>query len=114
MRDVETLQALVRVVLIVTAISVTLFPLLYASLATWYRSQLGIAVMLQSLSIALVIDYSAIRRYVFPGASTSTTLTVYLVLMSLVCLTSLFLTVTLLYLNFRPKEQKNVRNRRPG
>ena len=102
MRDVETLLHWSRVILIVTAICVTLFPVLYALFAPWYQSKLGIAVMLQSVSIALTIDYSAGRRYIFPDAAPSTILWIYIVLMSLVCLTSLFLTAVLLYLVLHP------------
>lgn len=110
MRDVETLRHWSRVILIATAICVTLFPALYASFSPWYRSRLGIAVMLQSLSIALTIDYTAGRRYIFPTANDVVVLWVYIGLMSLVCLTSLFLTAVLLYLMSHPnyKENQNV------
>jgi hypothetical protein len=109
MRDVETLRAWVQGTLIATAICVTLFPALYAVFSPWYRSKLGIAVMLQSLSIALTIDYSAARSYLFPDAPLEVRLMVYVVLLSLVCLTSLFLTAVLLYLNFHiKKENRNV------
>lgn len=110
MRDVETLLHWSRVTLVVTAICVTLFPVLYASFSPWYRSRLGIAVMLQSVAIALTVDYSAGRRYIFPDAAPSTILWIYIVLMSLVCLTSLFLTAILLFLVFNPKveEKDNV------
>jgi hypothetical protein len=113
MRDVETLRALSRVLLILTAICVTLFPVLYAVFSPWYRSKLGIAVMLQSVAIALTIDYSAGNRYVFPEAEMHVRLLVYIVLLSLVCLTSLFLTAVLLYINFHPnKGNQNVRHNR--
>jgi hypothetical protein len=107
MRDVETLRHWSRVILIVTAVCVTLFPVLYASFSPWYRSKLGIAVMLQSLSIALTIDYSAGRRYIFPDADPVSVLWIYIVLMSLVCLTSLFLTAVLLFLMLHPKVKEN-------
>jgi len=108
MRDVETLRAWARVALLITAVCVTLFPALYAAFSPWYRSHLGIAVMLQSVAIALTIDYSAGVRYIFPHAPLEDLLIVYLVLLSLVCLTSLFLTAVLLYLNFLPKGNRNV------
>lgn len=107
MRDVETLLHWSRVILIMTAICVTLFPVLYASFSPWYRSRLGIAVMLQSVAIALTVDYSAGRRYIFPDAAPGTILWVYIVLMSLVCLTSLFMTAVLLFLVFHPKVKGN-------
>jgi hypothetical protein len=105
MRDVETLRAVMRVMLVVTAICVMLFPALYASFSPWYRSRLGIAVMLQSLSIALTIGYSAGRQYIFPDAPEHVRILVYIVLLSLVSLTSLFQTTVLLYLNFRIKKE---------
>lgn len=108
MRDVETLRVWVRVLLIVTAICVTSFPTLYAIFSPWYRSRLGWAVMLQSLAVAVVIDYAAGVRYIFPDAPLWILLNVYFVLLSLVCLTSLFLTAMMLHLNFHPKkEQEN-------
>lgn len=108
MSDVETLRMWVRVMLLITAICVTLFPALYATLSPWYRSKLGIAMMLKSLSTALIIDYAAMRSWVSPGPPSSTSLTVYLVLLSLICLASLFITTTMLYLKFNSKENKNV------
>jgi hypothetical protein len=107
MRDVETLLHWTRVVLTVCAVSVTLFPVLYATFSPWYRSKLGIAVMLQSIAVALIVDYAAVRRYISPGASSTTSLGVYIVLMSLVSLTSLFLTAVLLYLVFHSKDREN-------
>lgn len=103
MRDIETLRHWTRVLLWITAICVTLFPVLYAAFAPWYRSYLGIAVMLQSLAIALTIDYSVGNRYIYPNAALSSKIMVYLVLLSLVCLTSLFLTAVLLFFMFHPR-----------
>ncbi len=110
MRDVETLLSWTRALLWVTAVCVTLFPVLYAIFSPWYQSRLGIAVMLQSLSIALTIDYSVGNRYIFPDAPLYIKIYVYLVLLSLVCLTSLFLTAILLYLVYHPnvKGKENV------
>lgn len=103
MRDIETLRAWVKVMLLVTAICVTLFPVLYATLSPWYRSKLGIAMMLKSLSTALLIDYAALRAYLSPGAPTVTSLTAYLALLGLICVASLFITTTMLYLKINYK-----------
>lgn len=111
MHDVETLRAWMRGMLIVTAVCVTLFPFLYATFSPWYRSRVGIALLFKSISTALLIDYSAARIYIFPDASRATNLIIYLVLLVLICATSLFFTITLLHLNFVPKEKKNVRHR---
>lgn len=106
LRDVEALIFATRVLVGITAFAVTLFPLLYGIFSIWYKSQLGIAVMLQSVSIALTVDYSAVRRIIFPDTSEAA-LVVYLVLLSFVCLTSLFLTFVLVYLNFtKPRREE--------
>lgn len=108
MHDFDTLRAWIRVMLIVTAICVTLFPVLYATLSPWYRSKLGIAMMMKSLSTALLIDYAAIRTAVSPGPPTATSLLVYLCLLGLICLASLFITTNLLYLKFNSKGNSDV------
>ena len=104
MSDFETLRTWIRVMLVVTAICVTLFPLLYATLSPWYKSKLGIAMMLKSLSTALIIDYAAIRSVINPGPPSTTSLVVYLVLLSFICLASLFITTNLLILKLNSKE----------
>lgn len=99
LRDVEALINATRVLVGITAIVVTLFPVLYGIFSPWYKSKLGIAVMMQSVSVALTIDYSAVRRILFPATS-ATALIIYFVLISFICLTSLFLTSVFFYLNF--------------
>lgn len=108
MHDVDTLRAWMRGILVVTAICVTLFPLLYGVFSPWYRSRVGIALLFKSASTALLIDYSAARIYIFPDASPAFNLVVYLVLLVLICATSLFFTITLLHLNIFRKEKEHV------
>jgi hypothetical protein len=114
MSDVETLRIWVRVMLLVAAICVTLFPALYATLSPWYRSKIGIALMMKSLSTALLIDYAAVRTYTSPGPPSITSLTVYLALLSLICLASLFITTTMLFLKFNAKGIEDVRPQQAG
>jgi hypothetical protein len=103
-----------RAMLIVTAVCVTMFPVLYAVFSPWYRSRVGTALLFKSISTALLIDYSAARIYLFPDASARVNLTIYLVLLITICATSLFFTTTLLHLNFFSKENKNERRRNAG
>ena len=102
---VDTLRAWMQGILIVTAICVTLFPLLYATFSPWYRSRVGTALLFKSISTALLIDYSAARIYIFPDASREFNLMVYIVLLVLICCSSLFFAITLMRLNFFPKEK---------
>jgi hypothetical protein len=106
--DLATLISWVKVLLLVTAVCVTLFPVLYAVLSPWYKSRLGIAMMLKSLSTALLIDYAAIRSWVSSGPPTAASLIVYLGLLGLICIASLFITTNLLYLKLKSKEYDNV------
>lgn len=108
MHDVDVLRAWMRGILVVTAICVSLFPLLYASFSPWYRSRVGVALLFKSTSTALLIDYSAARIFIFPDASREFNLIVYLVLLALICATSIFFTITLMRLNLFQKGKKNV------
>lgn len=108
MHDVDTLRAWMRGILIVTAICVTLFPLLYGFFSPWYRSRVGTALIFKSMSTALLIDYSVARVYIFPDASPAFNLVVYIALLVIICCASLFFTVTLLRLNFVKKEKDHV------
>jgi hypothetical protein len=94
-------------ILVVTAICVTLFPLLYLLFSPWYRSRVGTALLFKSMSTALLIDYSAGRVYIWPEASARFNLVVYIVLLILICCTSIFFTTTLLHLNFLQREKKD-------
>lgn len=108
MHDVDTLRSWMRVILLITAICVTLFPLLYALFSPWYRSRVGTALLFKSMSTALLIDYSAARVYIFPDASPKFNLIVYIILLVMICFSSLFFTITLLHLNFISKENEHV------
>jgi hypothetical protein len=107
--DVQTLLSILRVVLVIAAVSVTVFPLLYGLFSPWYKSHLGRAVLLEALSVAFAIDISAYAQFF---RTTTNALTIFWVNVSflvVISLASLYLTAALLYYNFRTnKEQANV------
>lgn len=61
--DVETMRQWTLVALTIASIPVTTFPLLYLLFSPWYKSQLGRAVLLKSLSVACLLDFSVVYRY---------------------------------------------------
>lgn len=107
MHDVQSLRAWMEKILLVTAICVTLFPLLYSIFSPWYKSRVGTALIFKSSSTALLVDYSAARVYIFPEASPVLNLVIYIALLILICCASLFFTITLLRLNFLGKEKND-------
>jgi hypothetical protein len=105
--DVESLLRWSRVVLTITAVCVTLFPVLYGLIAPWYRSHLGRAVLLQSVSVALAIDISAYAQFWTLTSDIQTMFVINLVFLGFICLASLYLTATLLYINMRKFNREN-------
>lgn len=101
--DVQTVLYWSRVFLIIAAISVTAFPLLYA-FSPWYRSRLGRAVMLQSVSVALAVDLSAIFQFK-EITNLHVVLMINIGVLAFISVTSLYLTATLLYYNFKPHKE---------
>lgn len=112
--DLETIRQWIRVVLTISAICVTVFPLLYLVFSPWYRSHLGRAVMLQSMSIAFAIDFSAVYQYWAFTSDRLFLLTLWLFILVFIGLGSTYLTAALIYYNLKTrKERRNVRwNRR--
>ena len=105
--DVESLQHWVRIMMAITACCVTLFPLLYGLIAPWYRSHLGRAVLLQSVSVALVVDISAYAQYWTLSEDIQNLFLINVVFLGFVCLTSLYLTATLIFINIRKYTREN-------
>lgn len=91
----------------ITGICVTLFPLLYGLIAPWYRSHLGRAVLLQSVSVALVVDISAYAQFWTLSEDIQELFLINVVFLGFVCLTSLYLTATLLFINIRKYTREN-------
>lgn len=109
-RDVQTVLQVSRIFLAITAICVTLFPLLYGLLSPWYKSHLGRAVLLQSVAIALAIDISAYGQFWAITEDIRTILIINVVFLSFISLTSLYLLGALIYYNLikNTKENENV------
>jgi hypothetical protein len=101
--DVESLLHWTRIMLLATAICVTLFPLLYGLIAPWYNSHLGRAVLLQSVSVALIIDITAYAQFWPFTADFKKLLIINVVCFSFISLASLYLTTTLLVINLRKR-----------
>lgn len=110
--DVDSVLYWSRVFLIIASICVTAFPILYA-FSPWYRSRLGWAVMLQSLSVALAVDISAIVNFK-EITSLALILLINVGILAFISVTSLYLTITLLYYNYKPRKEntKDVRRHR--
>lgn len=109
-QDVETMRQWSLVALTIAAFPVTAFPLLYLVLSPWYRSQLGRAVMLQSLSIACAIDFSVVYQHWAFTSNIRLLLTIWLFMIIFIGAAALYLTVVLIVINIvRPqKETQNV------
>lgn len=104
--DVQTVMHVSRVFLAIAAVAVTIFPLLYGTLSPWYRSHLGRAVLLQSVSIAMAIDISAYGQFWAITEDLHKILIINVIFLGLITLTSLYLTAALVYYNFSPKKEK--------
>jgi hypothetical protein len=105
--DVESLLRWVQIMMAITAVCVTLFPVLYGVIAPWYRSHLGRAVLLQSVSVALVVDISAYAQFWTLTEDIRGLFLINVVFLGFVSLTSLYLTATLLFINIRKYTREN-------
>lgn len=111
--DVETIRQWTRVILTISAIFVTAFPLLYAVFSPWYKSQLGRAVMLQSLAVAFAVDFSAVYQFWAFTASLRVLLTVRLFMFVFIGVAAIYLTVMFAVYNLKArKESQNVKHNR--
>lgn len=112
--DIETIRQWTRVILTITAICVSVFPLLYL-FSPWYKSQLGRAMMLQSLSIAFAVDFSAVYQYWAFTENLKVLVTIRLFMFVFVGAASIYLTTMLIHLNFKThKERRTMSNNVPG
>lgn len=102
--DLETIRQWTRVILTITAICVTVFPLLYL-FSPWYRSQLGRAMMLQSLSIAFAVDFSAVYAYWAFTENLRMLLIIRFFMFIFIAAASIYLTAMLVYYNIRPQKE---------
>ena len=68
MGDLQTAMNVGKVVLVIAAITTTLFPILYA-FAPWWRSFLGRSVMAQSLALGIILDLSVLFQFFLTPSS---------------------------------------------
>lgn len=109
-QDVETIRQWTLVALTIAAFPVSAFPLLYLVLSPWYKSQLGRAVMLQSLSIACAIDFSVVYRHWAFTSNIQLLLTIWLFMIIFIGAAATYLTVVLVVLNFIKHEKASTKN----
>lgn len=106
--DVQVALQVRTIFLVVAAICVTIFPLLYLR-SPWYKSNLGRALMIQSVSVAFAIDISTVFHFWKFTADLFTLLIINIVMFGFIAGSSLFLTIMLFYYNFKPnKESEHV------
>ena len=68
MGDLQTIMNIGKVVLVIAAITTTLFPTLYA-FVPWWRSLLGRSMMAQSLALGLILDLSVVFQFFLTPSS---------------------------------------------
>lgn len=98
--DVETIRQWTLLALTIAAFPVTAFPLLYLLFSPWYKSQLGRAVLIKSLSIACAIDYSVVSRYWGVTSNLHTRLVVWFFMVVFIGIGATYQLGVLLYTNF--------------
>lgn len=76
-----------KIVLVMAAITTTMFPILYA-FVPWWRSFLGRSVMAQSLALCLVIDLSVLFNFFITPSSRLFLLWLNIVLLVMIAVTS--------------------------
>lgn len=82
-----TLLTIGKVVLVIAAITTTLFPALYA-FAPWWRTFLGRSVMAQSVALALVLDLSVLFNFFVTPSSRTFSLWLNIVILVFIAITS--------------------------
>jgi hypothetical protein len=105
-KDMETVIEYIKIMLVVTGICVSLFPILYL-FSPWYRSHLGRAVMIQSMSVAFAIDISVVRAYWLQDMTVTALFLLNLVILAFIAGASMYLVVMLLYYNFQNRETQD-------
>lgn len=98
--DVETIRQWTLIALTYAAFPVTAFPLLYLVFSPWYKSQLGRAVLIKSLSIAFAIDFSVVYRYWAFTSNIHTLLTIWFFMVIFIGIGATYQLAVLIYTNF--------------
>lgn len=106
--SIDTVIQWVKFASVFTAILTTAFPLIYL-FSPWYRSQLGRAVMLQSVSIAFAIDITVVYQHWRFTTDLRTLMLINIGLLLFISAGTLYLIIMLLVYNFaNHKENQNV------
>jgi len=106
--DVETIRQWTKLALTIAAIPVTAFPLLYLLFSPWYKSQLGRAVLIKSLSIAFAIDFSVVYRYWAFTSNIHTLLVIWFFMVIFIGIGATYQLLVLISTNFiRPWKVRN-------
>lgn len=114
-KDVETVRQWTRVVLTIAAFPVTAFPLLYLLFSPWYKSQLGRAMLLQTVTLAFAVDFALIYQYWAFTDNMLTLLTIRFFMYLFIGVAAFYLTIVLIVLNFiRPQKASNKNVEQPA
>lgn len=103
--DVETIRQWTRVILTISAFPVTAFPLLYLVFSPWYKSQLGRAVMLQSLAVAFAIDFSTVFQFWAFTSNLRVLLLVRMFMFIFIGTASIYLTIMFIIYNLKSRKE---------
>lgn len=103
--DIQTVLEISRIFLIIAAVCTTIFPILYL-FSPWYKSHLGRAVMIQSVSIAAALDISVVFNYVEAPSDLRAILFINVVVLSLIASAAVYLSIMLIHYNFNRNEEK--------
>lgn len=98
--ELKTVAHLAEIFLTIAAVCTTMFPVLYL-FSPWYRSNLGRAVMIQSVSVAFAVDITFVFRH---WRFTDDLFKIYIInigILAFIAGASLYLTVMLFLYNFR-------------
>lgn len=104
--DIETLKRWIEVCLVIAGLCASLIPTLYV-FSTWNQSWLGRAFMSYTVTIALVLDITAIFQFWHPN-DVPTLFWVNAVVFSLIAVSSIFLAAVLWNVNYK----KHIRRRK--
>lgn len=104
----DRLTAIIQVCLIVAAVFTTAFPIIWA-LFPWYKRIFGRLLMLQALSFAIVLDFTALFQFWTP-TNLLTAFWIEASIFVLIAISSAALSITLIYLAVKDskKEKKQV------
>lgn len=99
----DRLLAIIQVCLIVAAVCTTAFPLIWA-LFPWYKRVFGRLLMLQALSFAIVLDFTALFQFWTPGIMTGFWIEASVFV--LIAISSAALSTTLLHLTVQDRKKE--------